>query len=323
MPEFLKGTITDIGIAQGADKIHRDIIEFQKQTNPILEEMVLQQCNSGQVHKVSLRTALPAVAWRMLNRGVKPSKAGVRQQTFTCGQMAALAQLDEDEVTLNGGDEYRLSLNRAFQIQMNNTMAKTLFYGDEVTNPAGFTGLGAYYYGLSKPACEAADYVFDAGGTGASLTSLWFVVWDTATIHGIFPQNTKAGFEYRDNGRVKVYDAESAEYYALESQYKWYLGLAVKDFRYASRVANIDVTAANPGFLNLLIEAYNRIENVSLGRAAIYCNRSVKTLLDKLAQNKANVNLTVETYAGKPTTQFWGIPVRVCDGILSAESQVV
>ncbi|MDR3349762.1 MAG: hypothetical protein LBO03_09265 [Acidaminococcales bacterium] len=323
MPEFLKGTITDIGIAQNVDKLHRDIIEFQKQTNPILEEMVLQQCNSGTVHKAALRTALPAVAWRMLNKGIKPGKSGKRQETFTCGQMMAMAQIDEDEVVLNGGDEYRLAENRAFQIQMNNTMARTLFYGDEKVNPAGFTGLGAYYYSLVKANCEAADYVFDAGGTGSSLTSLWFVVWDAATIHGIFPQNTKAGFEYRDNGRVKAYDDAGAEYYVLEAQYKWYLGLAVKDYRYASRVANIDVTAANAGFLDLLIAAYNRLENVSLGKAAIYCNRSVKTLLDKLAQSKANVNLSVETYAGKPTTQFWGIPVRVCDGILNAESQVV
>ena len=320
MSEFLRGTITDIGIQQGADALYKNIIEFQKETNPILEELVLQNCNSGTVHKSTVRTALPEVAWRMLNKGVSPSKSGRGQQSFTCGQMMALAQLDEDEVVLNGGDEYRLSENRAFQIQMNNVMAKTLFYGDEKVNPAGFTGLGAYYYSTNKAKCKAADYVLSAGGTGSALTSLWFVFWDTTTIHGIFPQNTTAGFEYRDNGRVKVRDDEGKEYYALESQYKWYLGLAVKDYRYAVRVADIDTTAANANFISLLIDAYNRIDNPSLGKGAIYCNRKVKTLLDQLAQSKTNVNLTVETYAGKPTTQFWGVPVRVSDAILNTES---
>jgi hypothetical protein len=163
----------------------------------------------------------------------------------------------------------------------------------------------------------------DAGGTGNSLTSLYFVVWGQSTVHGIFPEGTVAGFEYRDNGRVKVVDEEGGEFYALESQYKWYLGLAVKDYRYAVRVANIDTTAVNADFLKTLIRAYNRLENVGAGKAAIYCNRNTKTLLDILAQDKANVHLSVETYAGKPTTQFWGVPVRVSDGILNTEARVV
>lgn len=324
---YVRGTLSDLILNSGWSERDKQVVEMFKQRNDILEDLIMVQCNSKTVHKANVRMAVPDIAWRMMNRGIKASKGGKKQITFTCGAVESHSEVDERELIYGepgseSNSQYRLDESAVHRIAMANKMATTLFYGDEKVNPAGFTGLGAYYYSLDKTKCAAADYVIDAGGTGTNLTSLYLVVWDPTTIHGIFPEGTKAGFEYRDNGRIQIVDAENGgTYWGYQSQYNWDFGVAVRDYRYGVRIANIDVTKANEGFLDLLIEAYNRIEGFE-GKAAIYGNRSVKTLIDKLASNKSNLCLKVEEYHGKPTTQFWGIPIRRVDAILNTEERV-
>lgn len=324
-------TLQDIAARQGVDKTIQTIIEYQRRTNEILDDMIFTEANEKTSHLTTVRTALPEVAWRMINRGVKPGKSGTAQISFTSGGMEALAKVDERLLELNGGagsatgNAWRLSENEAFQQAMNHEMATTLFYGDEKINPAGFTGLGAYYYSLDKDKCSAHEHIIDAGGTGNNLTSIWFVVWGANTIHGFTPKGIPTGFKYKDNGRVKAYDEFGGEFYAYESQYKWDLGLAVRDYRYAVRVANIDVNDVDvkAKLIDLMIRGYNQLENPNAGKAAVYMNRQARVLFDLVAQDKHNVNLSIDTYAGKKITSFWGVPLRRCDDILNTEEQIV
>lgn len=327
--ERLFGTLQDFATQQNFDRTYQQIVEYQSQTNRILDDMIWTQCNQKSSHLVTVRQELPEIAWRMLNRGVKPGKSLKGQVNFTTGGMEALAQVDEREWDLNGYDpDWRMGENSAFQQAMNKKMGETLFYGDEKKNPAGFTGLGAYYYSTDKNKCKAADYVIDAGGNAPNaLTSLWFVVWGQNQIFGIFPEGTKAGFIYRDNGRQKTRDSEGGELYVYESQYNWDAGLVVKDYRYAVRICNIDPTASDlSGLLDLMIDAYNRLEDPDAGRAAIYMNRTMMTKVDQMAAKKNNVNLTVESIKRgdklMKVTHFWGIPIGKCDAILNTEGKV-
>ncbi|MDT8902189.1 major capsid protein [Anaeroselena agilis] len=322
-------TYQDFATRQGFDKTIQKIIEMQSQTNRILDDMIVTEANEKSAHMTTVRTKLPEVAWRMINRGVTPGISGTSQITFTSGGMEALAKVDERLLEKNGGvnsergNEWRLGENQAHQQAMNKEMALTLFYGDEKINPAKFTGLGAYYYSPDIAKCEAAEYVIDCGGAGNALTSIYIVVWGQNQIHGFYPEGTPAGFRYRDNGRVKAYDDQNKEFWAYESQYNWDLGLSVRDYRYGVRLCNIDLaTITADNFINYLIDAYNRVEDIDAGKAAIYLNRKAMTKIDQLAQNKANVNLTIDTFAGKKITHFWGVPFRRCDAILNTESEL-
>ena len=71
---------------------------------------------------------------------------------------------------------------------MNQEMATTLFYGDEKINPAGFTGLGAYFYSKTNQEDIWADQIIDCGGTGDNLTSVWFVGFGEQQVYGLFPE---------------------------------------------------------------------------------------------------------------------------------------
>lgn len=313
---------------KNGELVNQKIIELQTQTNRILDVLPFKQCNDGTQEVALMRAELPKVAWRLINRGVKPDKSKSKQVSFTCGGMEALAKVDEKLLQINGNDNnWRLSENVAQQEAMNQEMAATFFYGDEKATPAKFTGLSAYYYSKANQDKIWADQIIDAGGTGNNLTSLWLVGFSQETIYGIFPKGTSAGFRYRDNGRVKMYDQDGGEFYGYESQYNWDMGLAVRDPRYCVRVANINTNAlaANDAdsFVENMIRAYNQIENPDKVRLAIFANRNVQTYLDILATKKGNVRLSIDEWQGKKITHFWGVPVLRCDAILNTESQLV
>jgi hypothetical protein len=322
-------TYADFAAQDGFDPTTRKIIEYQAKTNKILEDMLVTEANEQTRCVSTVRTKLPEVAWRMLNRGTKPGKSESTQISFTSGGMEAFAKVDERMLKLYGGigsekaNNWRLGENSAYQQAMNNQMAATVFYGDEKLSPAGFTGLGAYYYSTDIEECSAADYVIDAGGTGNNLTSMYFVVWGQNQIHGFYPQGTKLGFEYRDNGRQKAFDENGGELYVYESQYNWDLGVAVRDYRYGVRICNLDLaTITADDLVDHIIDAYNRLEDPDAGKAAIYLNRRAMTRIDQLAAKKANVNLTIDSFGGKKLTHFWGLPFRRSDGILMNEGQI-
>lgn len=309
-------------------KPYQQIIEQQSKTNKILQVMPFHECNDGQRDRATIRAELPDVAWRMINRGTKPVKTQVKQASFTCGELEGFADIDEKLLKINNNsNEWRLSENAGIQESMNQKMAKTFFYGDENVNPAGFTGLSAYFYSKTNQEDIYADQIIDAGGTGNDLTSLWFVGFGPLACYGIFPKGTHAGFTYEDMGRVELRDGNNGVYYGYRSKYNWAAGLAVRDPRFVVRVANIDVTklTANDAdaFIENMIKGYNQIENPDAVSLSIFCNRKVQTYLDILAAKKTNVRLGIDEFAGKKITHFYGVPILRCDAIADDEIQIV
>lgn len=323
-----------------------EIINLLSQTNEILEDMLWVEGNLPTGHKTTIRTGLPQAYWRLLNQGVPRGKSTTAQITETCGMLETYSDIDVDLVALSGNDRaFRLSEELAFLEGMNQQMAGTIFYNNITSIPAAFMGLAPRYPSVSTTTAQTANNVIDAGGTGNTNTSLWLIMWGPNAIHGIFPKGRKAGFIQEDMGKTPVYDSNSNPYYAWRTHYKWDAGLVVKDWRYAVRICNIDVTtlsgATPPNLINLMARAIHRLPiqparagNVqtsgqngepmlSMGQAGFYCNRAISTWLDIQALNKSNMLLRIDEFAGKPVASFRGIPIRTCDQLLNTEARVV
>lgn len=326
------------------------IIEMLSQTNEIMLDMLVIEGNLPTGHKSTVRTGLPTATWRLLNYGIVPTKSTTAPITDTAGNLEAESQLDRDIAALNGGTaEFRLSESRAFLEGMNQQMAATLIYGNTSVNPERFTGLTPRYNTVSTATALSAANVIDAGGLGTDNTSIWIVTWGADTTVGFFPKGKNAGLAHEDMGMQRVQDvnqtfATGAYYWAWVDHYKWELGLAVRDWRYNVRIANIDVSdlqtvnAAN--IINALIRGLNRLPTTgggststttsdapsiqgAMGRTVIYANRTVKTYLELQAMNKTNVLLQLSEFNGRPVTTFRGTPVRTVDAILNTEARVV
>lgn len=322
------------------------IVELLSQTNEIMLDMLVREGNLPTGHKTTVRTGLPTATWRLLNYGVPNGKSTTAQIVDTCGLLETFNNIDEEIAELNGNtQEFRLSETMAFLEGMNQQMAATLIYGNTGVNPERFMGLAPRYNTVNTASAQTAFNVIDAGGTGSDNTSIWIVTWGPNTVHGIFPKGSTAGLQHNPlPGKWPVLDANGNQYMAYKEQYKWKLGLTVRDWRYVVRICNIDVSdlqtvnAAN--LINALIRGLRRMPTTpisagpvqtsdapsiqgTMGQTVIYVNRTVSTYLDLQAANKTNVLLQMMQFAGRPVTGFRGIPIRTVDAILNNEARIV
>lgn len=326
---------TALTLADWAKRLDPDgsvpkIVEMLAQKNEILEDMLFVEGNLPTGHRTTIRTGLPDVAWRKLNYGVPQSKSTTVTVDDTCGMLEARGQVDRDLAELNGNTgAFRLSENSAFLEAMNQSMAQTVFYGDTDVDPEKFLGLVPRFSDIGSGAPANAMNIIDAGGTGSDNTSIWFVSWGEDTVHGIFPKGSKAGIQHEDLGLGDAFDANGNRFRAYMDHWQWKNGLCVRDWRYVSRICNIDVSdirtdaTAMKNLLTYLIDAEERIQDLN-GKVAIYCNRTVRAALRKAIVEKiAPSTLTEEKIGGKRVTMWNGIPVRIVDKILLTEARVV
>ncbi len=311
--------------------ITSDIVEMLRQTNEMLPEMVVTEANGPTYHRSTIRTGLPSATWRQFYKGVAQSKSTEVQVDETIGMLEARSMVDKDLAELNGDvNQFRLNSSSAYMETMNQEMQQTTIYGNVSTDPEEFNGLAPRYNTVQTANAASADNVIDAEGTGSDNTSIWLVGWGENTVHGVFPRGTPAGLRHEDLGvDHNTPDPLTANRFfsAYHDKWEWKLGLVVKDWRFAVRICNIDVSnlvgeTSAADILKTMTIAIHKIPALGLCRPAFYCNRTVMTMLDIQAQSKANVWLTAGEEEGKPKITFRRIPIRMCDQILNTEARV-
>jgi hypothetical protein len=214
------------------------VLEILHLTNEVLPDMLVMEANNGTTHKTTVRTGIPEAAWRLLNYGVPRVKSQTAQITDASGMLEAYAEVDKALADMNGNtNAFRLSEAKAIMEGMNQQMASTLFYGNTAATPERFLGLSPRYASLDPAVADSAENVIDGGGTGADNTSIWFIGWSSTTIHGFFPNGSKVGLQHMDKGQVTLDDANGNHYEGYRDHFKWDLGLSVRDWRYAVRIA--------------------------------------------------------------------------------------
>jgi hypothetical protein len=317
------------------------------QCNDVLKDMIFQEGNLPLGHKVTLNAALPQGTWRGNNQGVASSKPLSSQVQFNIGMLTAYSKVDKAEADLYGQvSKFRFAQDQSHIEGMSQQVATAIFYSNEAINPQQFTGFSPYYNALSTTVAQTANNVINAGGTGSSNASLWLVGWGDNTNFCIFPKGSQAGLVYEDKGDVReLYDSAGNGYEGYTSYFEWKIGLAVKDWRFNVRIANIDTTTVGllgttPPDLNVLMaEAVNKLPAASRRLSGItetdapedpipginpawYCNRTVRTGLDIQAIRDKNVLIGMKEYAGEPVLMWRDVPIRLVDALLNTETAV-
>ena len=323
-------TLADFAKRLDPDGKTSAIVELLSQSNPLLQDMQWLEGNLPTGHRTTVRTGLPTVAWRLLNQGVQPGKSTTAQVDEQCGMLEAWSEVDKDLAMLNGNTSaFRLSEAQAFIEAMNQEMASTIFYGNQGLAPEEFTGLSIRYSSLSA---ANGQNILSGSGAGADNSSVWLVCWGGQTVHGIFPKGSKAGLIHEDLGEVTVETSTGiagTRMRAYQDHWQWKCGLALKDWRFAVRIANIDISnlvakSSAADLIELMIKAVHRIPSMGMGKPVFYMNRSVFQMLD--IQRRDDVisggGLTYQQVDGVAQPSFRGIPVRVCDALTEAEAVV-
>lgn len=311
------------------------IVEALSQTNMVLEDMMFKEGNLPTGERTTVRTGLPDTFYRRINQGVPKSKSTTAQITENAAELTARSEVDQSLAELESNlGAFRLSESEAFIEAMSQQQAETLFYGSQA-NPEEFVGFANRYNDLSA---ANAENIIDAGGTGSDNTSVWLVGWGANTVHGVFPKGSKAGISHEDLGLDDALDENNDRFRAYMDHYVWKNGLVVKDWRYAVRIANIDISdlvgqtgtqadTAATALIKLMSRAIDRIPSPGKSNLAFYANRTALSNLRVAALDKSQNAVTVEkglNQFGKDihTTRFLDIPVRLVDKLTEAEAQV-
>lgn len=317
------------------DKVANILQEY----NEILDDIPWVEGNLATGHQMTKQTSKPTPYFRLLNQGIVPQKATTGQYTEACAIMENRNQIDINVANLNGNTKaFRMSQDKPMIEGFSDTLAETLIYGDSSVDEEQFNGLATRYYALSGT--DTANYVIDGGGEGTDNTSIWLVCWGPDKVFGIYPKGQKAGLEYQDLGIQEVTtDATTgARMRAYESWMQWQCGLAVQDYRYVVRIANIDVsdlltasdsTDTSANILKLMVQALGKLPPHAGLNPVFYMNQTVQTMLAVKMLDKSNNFLSMKEVKNSPVFRpngvlsFQGVPCRRIDSILNTEAAVV
>lgn len=325
--------LLDVAVAR--DSADGAIIEVLNQLTPFYKDANVQKANKGSSHMVSMRTGLPSVTWGALYQGIPQSKSGYTSVEDTTGFLEGLDAVDTRLLDLDpeNTNKLRTMESLGFMESFAQTIESAIWYSNVATSPKQFHGLSARYNSLSNP------NVIPGGGAGSDNTSIWFVTHGDAQTSVIVPQNVPAGLKTEDMGRQRVLDGNNNPYYVLERLYRQHIGLTVKDWRYNSRVANIDVSDVQAGTVSLnklMSKAYYQLQGrraykmekpgeASPGRTVIYMNRQMAQALDAESTNptlNAALRLGRMELQGEEIMTWRGLPIRETDALLNTETVV-
>lgn len=311
-----------------------DVAELLSQTNEVLEDCVWKEGNLPTGDRVVIRTGLPVTYYRALNQGIPSSKSTTAQVDEACAMIEARSEMDVDLAKLNGNtNQFRLSEDVAFIESMNQTFVNGLFKGDSTTDPKQFLGLEKRY---SSKAAGNGGNILRAGGTN-NLSSVYLIGWSDRTVYCPFPKGSNAGLMKEDLGVQTIFDGTN-RMQAYVSRFQWKPGLAVKDWRYVVRIANVSasgILAASEGqaaadstiLIKMMAQAMDRIPSWGGIKPCFYMNRSLYSGLRIQAMDRTNGVLDIEkglSQFGTPMSwlTFQGVPIRKVDALLNNETAV-
>lgn len=330
-------TLLDITKRMDSNGTPYKIAELLSQQNDILEDIVWRPSNEMTSHKEGIRTGLPDIYWRSYNAGTPSSKSTTAQVSEPIAMAEARSHIDAKLLELNGNSAtWRMTEESPFVEAMGQGVTGKFFTGNVATDPKTFSGLATRY---SSTSAGNGNNVLLAGGSGADNASVYLVGWGENTAFGIYPKNGTAGLKMKDLGIDDVNDSDGNPYQAAKTLYNWDCGLCVKDWRYAARIANIDMSdwlgvtgtqawTSATHVLKLMVKALARIPNKSNCRLAFYANRSVaEGLMVQAMDRSSSAVLSIQDAVnqfGQDVKQLTvlGVPVRIVDQLGNAETVV-
>lgn len=296
------------------------VVNTLAQDNRILDDAIWMEGNQRFAHVHSRSSYIPGGSWRSLNQGVTIESVRSVQFSDNIGILETYSEADTEVVDAAAnpaGERNRIAMD--FIEGLSQTLASTLIYGNFQTDGNQFDGLAVRLAALANP------MVYNAGGSGADVTSIYAVQWAPNRCFMAYPRGAaNAGIKREDLGIETKHGTDGSSNTTLLRVYRDRFvvraGLVVLHDRAIGRLANIESTGSsnifNPDHLVALL---NRFPDEARG-VVLYCNQTVKTQIDIAAMGKTNGFYTSEDIFGRPVSMFRGTPIHRVDKILNTET---
>jgi hypothetical protein len=297
------------------------IAEIINEKNAIFSDVPWMEANGALYHKFVQRLSLPEVQKRKFNKGIDSVASKTISKQIGLSNYEDYSDIDKALADASPSpSETRMQEARAVVEAITQSFVGDLFYGSVAESTDDFDGVAVQLNDLTKPT------VVSNGGSGIDLTSAYVVDWGMEKAHCVYPKgHPNAGVERTDRGvQTKVVD-NGKMYEVYRDHFKLTGGLVVKDPRAIGRLCNIetDPSGANTFDYKLLIPVINQLRDPQSPNLVIYVNRTLHSQIEVAAAEKTNGFYTAEDVFGRPVPKFRGIPVRLAEGILDSEEEVV
>lgn len=313
-----------------------DVAEVLNETNDVIMDAVVQRANDITSHVISRRTALPTASWVKIGEGWNATSGRVNQVREAIGQLKARYQCPDDVMRLQPDPaKFRAQQERAYIESMGQEFANTLVAGSVTAEPPEeFDGLLARYKTLATTDSAYVNNNGATAGTGASLTSIWFIQWRPGGAYLIYPRNAVGGGIRKEvkpltytmsdtSSNTPSYEPNNKQLWAHITEFAWDVGLCIEDTRCVKRLCNISTNSSTDSATldeDNIIECRNNFKTP--GTIYMYCNETIFTQLQILAKDKTNVHWTENNPFGKPQMYFLDMPIRRMDSISTTETIV-
>lgn len=319
-------TLTDLYKLLGPDLDIQAVAQVMAKAFPAIADMPWIEANAIAYHQTTQQSALPGNTWAKINEPIVPTKGLTNQVTDVCAWMHAYCCIPQELLRLNNSDGVFQAIQNDMRIEsMGQDAAYALWYSNTNQYPERFMGLATRYSDPNN-ATYGGDQMIDGGGSAGDQTSVFLVDWSEASVTGIYPKGTRAGFERDAIGKTVLGDQTSGLQTADVTEYNYRMGVSVVDPRYCARLYDLDVsdmqTGADISIIDKMIALEEALPDVVRGRRVFYMPKLVRTYLRQQAAKKSNVNLGWVDYMGQRVEAWNGIPIRRDDMISIAEAVI-
>ena len=307
----------------GVNPDQRRIIEVLSTVNEMLYDAAIDEANDGTIDTHTVRTKNPSGTHVVYNQGVQPNASQTKViHDVTCN-LEAYSEIDcrlVDDAA--NPDEFISGECVSFIEGMGQDQCEDFVYGNHTLDATNMDGFATRRDAIDGNLC------IDAGGTGANLTSIYLVKWGKLLTKYIYPKGAKGLGVSRENRGIQdvdVYDAagnRTGKMRAVVNFFRARYGLSVVNEKSLIRIANVPLNITGSNLAKLLIKAEANLA-IGDGTVSLLCNKQVKTILDIEAMDKNNVVHYAEDPFGRKINMFQDMRIRLCDSILTTESQVV
>jgi hypothetical protein len=286
-----------------------EIAEVLTAKMPILMDIPWRPTNMLASEKFTRRASLPTGSFRKAYEGVTKEASTTQVVVEPTALIEARSEIDEAILDVSPNPtQVRRDEDMAFVEGMSQTFAKKLFSGTLASSPEEFNGLGARLNDLTQRT------VIGNGGTGGDTTSIYAVDWGARKTHCIYPSNAAnrgaLGLSAVNIGREVLLDGSDLPYYGMVTQFKWWVGLVVRDEFSIGRLANIEVSGTDNLFNeDKLIELLNE-GNFNRATTRLYYNQKIATQAQIRMKDKGNNEFWSQA------TGLSGVPMTMFDGVI-------
>ena len=321
-------TIADAVRRQGADGEMVSIGEILNQRNGIIADIPWKEGDEVGGHMITQRSSLPQIYTVIPGNGVQSSASSTDQFLVAPEILGGFSVIDQYVANYGGNPEgKRASEDVAFVEKFDQTVADRWIYGNSTTSVGQMDGLALEYGAIAG----AANYnnIIDCGGTASVNMSMWLMGFGPKTLYGWYPKGTPAGLYRKDWGKQVRTNGDGTEQVVYRTEYSWSIGQALEDWRFVSRMANIDesllIIGQGADLFTKAIQAIHAIFDINMCRPAFYINRTTRAMLDIQARNDvmAGGQLRYEMVDGKRIEFIQNIPVNLLDRLTQSETRVV